>query len=117
MTRARRDNHADREGAKGKAVTFRPYAQTQAALEAAAEDAGTSVSAFCREVIERYLAGDSSERMRDDLAELTERIDRHDEKIDQLNVAVFETLRTLLVNLTEISEYDLEELRRRVLGR
>lgn len=106
-----------RQGAEKKQVGVRVDWATYTELQAEADELGLTVAAYCRDLIHRQRTGQSLESLRADIAELVHEQEKQTERIDQLSVGVWETLRTLLLNLTKVGEDDLQELRRRVLGR
>lgn len=117
MVRSGQSTQSGKQGGDRKTVSFRVDPATRTALEAEAERAGMRLGPYCQNILERQVAGESLDQLGDNLAELVSEQARLNEKVDQLAVGVFETLRTLLLNLTDIEEKDIEELRRRVLGR
>lgn len=104
-------------GGGRKPLSLRVDAGVREALETEAERAGMKLGPYCEGLLEQHLEGDSVVRIRQEMSELADALDRQSGRVDRLGVGLFEALRTILLNLTDISERDLEELQRRVTGR
>ena len=112
-----------RQGAEKKQIGVRVDWETYTELQAEADELGLKVATYCRDLIHRQRSGQSLDSLRMEIAELVEMQQIQRERIDTLAIGFFDAFRTLLLNLTDLREGDprseaqLEELRRRVLGR
>ena len=92
--------------------------EVHAALVEEAERRQIALSRLCALVLERHVTGDSLDRLRDDFIEFGDAQRTQTLQLDQLSLGLFEALRTLLLNLTDLQDDDpaMMELRSRVLG-
>lgn len=104
-------------------IAVRVDPATRAALELEADRAGMKLGPYCRTLLERHLAGESLSQLRNEIADVLKNQQEHEEQLLQVSVGVFDALRTLLLNLTDLDEDSelgrkyLDELFRRVVGR